>query len=211
MIRKAKIKQKNIIQMEVLKSKEVYSIKETLEHLYSLSLDKHEKYCFRGQRNSEWEIMPSIFRGMARHQSVFYEDLLLELEPKRTPLSYTGLDLEWLMLCQHYGIQTRLLDWTTDILTALFFACHSETEELEKKNGTIFICNQNDYKNFTLYDKNIMESQELSFINSYIVNPRIRSQHGCFMIWGHEETDTYDLKSYIYKKKSKLNCNIKLE
>ncbi|WP_429180021.1 FRG domain-containing protein [Aeromonas salmonicida] len=47
----------------------------------------------------------------------------LEQEPKN--------DFEWMFLMQHYGVPTRLLDWTTNALIALYFAIESEPSNQE--------------------------------------------------------------------------------
>jgi len=177
----------------------INSTNEVLKYLYSLSLDR-SSFVFRGQDNYDWTLQPSIYRSydFIRYQTSVYETHLFSQKPEtpQPPLTHTTYDLEWLMLCQHYGVPTRLLDWTSEILIALFFACSSE--ENSDIDGALFICNKNDYPRFTTYDKPAMETQELAFVNTYIVNPRMRMQSGSFMIWGHapldeETTESYDL------------------
>lgn len=184
----------------------IKSVKEAYEYLYSLTLSD-SSFKFRGQANFKWTLVPSIYRfdGFKRYQTVQFEDFILKAKPPKAipPLTFTDFELEWLMICQHYEIPTRLLDWTSDILIALYFACSGELE----KDGALFVCNKNEYPLFSSFKDQLMETQRLAFISTSVNNPRMRAQSGCFMIWGHSpltqgETETYDLWEY-HKKESK--------
>ena len=186
-----------------------HSTSDALTWLYSQSLNE-TSFQFRGQSNAAWTLQPSIYRyeNFKRYQAVLYENLLLKSRPlsPMPPLTHTVYDLEWLMLCQHYGIPTRLLDWTSNILIALFFACYGESEK--EDDGILYVCNQNDYPQFNTYNEKLMHMQELSFVNTYIVNPRMQSQSGSFMMWGHSPLDnkvpimSYDLHEYNSKRET---------
>lgn len=179
----------------------INSITELLTHVYSLDpLSTHHR--FRGQSIFSWSLQPSIYRfqNFKRYQTMFFEEILLAHKPISPipPLLNTTLNLEWLMLSQHYSVPTRFLDWTSDILTSLYFACNENFNE----DGAIFICNQNDYKTIPNITHDPMEIQDLVFINTNIINPRLRAQSGSFMVWGHsplnqeKSRESYDLWEY---------------
>ncbi len=179
----------------------INSTSEALTYLYQLSLNQ-TSFRFRGQADKTWKIKPSIYRysGFYRYQTTLYEKEILGAKPPNVnpPLTHTNYGLEWLMVCQHYEIPTRLVDWSTDILSALFFACYGHGEMT--KDGSLYICKQSDYPLYSKYDESLANNQELAFVSTYVMNPRMRNQSGCFMMWGHspkdDSTETYDLEEY---------------
>lgn len=175
---------------------------QALEYLYTLSLDA-SGFRFRGQARHEWSLQPSVYRleNALRYQAVFHERCLLEAKPQtpQPPITHTTFDLEWLMLCQHYGIPTRLLDWSADVLVSLYFACGNDSHD--DADGALFVCDQSDFPKYGAYDDHATQTQELAFVSTSVVNPRMRMQSGCFMLWGNapltdDSTESYDLWEY---------------
>lgn len=189
---------------------EITNTADALSFLYGLSLNQ-TNLRFRGQADFGWPVQPSIYRfcEFQRYQTVQFEKFLLDARPQEPtpPLTHTTYELEWLMVSQHYAVPTRLLDWTIDILIALYFSCDDE-DNLDK-DGALFVCNHNDYPMFTAYNQRAIESQQLSFVSTNVVNPRMRLQSGCFMMWGHAPLDDstheiYDL--WTYHKAQNRDC-----
>jgi hypothetical protein len=101
---------------------------------------------FRGHINCELSLRPGLYRKRTREfirkqngsptpsnkkANLFDELFDLEHELRIDFRSYGHLlnesnqaktDIDWYFLMQHHGIPTRLLDWTTNALAALFFS-----------------------------------------------------------------------------------------
>lgn len=87
-----------------------------------------QEFWFRGHGDSTWTLVPSALRYSTvgeREQALALVAEFRRSAPLRLPreeLPATSEELQWLALAQHYGVPTRLLDWTENAAAALYFA-----------------------------------------------------------------------------------------
>ena len=137
---------------------------------------------FRGQ-SSNYPLIPKLGRD---RKDVIYEriekSLIQEIKRRGDKImSSSGLnDWELLVYVQHYGLATRLLDWTTNPLTALWFACQNA-----KKNSSAYVYmlryDDGDLLDITT-EKSPFEISKTKVYKPNMNNERIIAQNGWFTI-----------------------------
>lgn len=94
----------------------------------SLAERSTREVLYRGHADQAWDMLPSVFReGCVGIDSRAKLERWMRLAMRfATPTPRN--DAEWLVMAQHFGVPTSMLDWTTSPLVALFFACDGEPE-----------------------------------------------------------------------------------
>ena len=137
---------------------------------------------YRGQADTGFKLIPKIGRKSLKSKSV-ETDVFLEF--KRNYRRYYNQvltkDMDILMLGQHYGLPTRLLDWTTNPLVALYFACSEKNDT----DGVVYL------KGLKSDNRYIDEKRDVSpfayknneFILPEVFDVRFANQNGLFELF----------------------------
>ena len=83
---------------------------------------------YRGVKDASYDLVPKVGRKDLKwnHKSVKDAEKYMLTLFKQRAISFLTFsprnDWEWLALAQHYGLPTRLLDWSRNPLVAAYFA-----------------------------------------------------------------------------------------
>lgn len=140
---------------------------------------------YRGVSNTTHQLIPSIARGIKKEFLPGLEiGTLKKFKTMAIPYlnNFPANDWEWMMLAQHHGVPTRLLDWTTNPLVALYFACVDK--ENADKDGAVYRRTGDEALRLdeAASPASPFKVEKVYYIFPSHISPRITSQSGAFTI-----------------------------
>lgn len=93
------------------------------------------KLLWRGQAK-DWPLVPKVYRGYREHDEHDFVQNFCNGAPTRFT-HWPNMKAEQLFIMQHYGLPTRLLDWSRSLFTALYFSVRYDPEH-EDGDGALY-------------------------------------------------------------------------
>jgi len=96
---------------------------------------------YRGHRRFDWTLTPSVFRASCQNdERSMANDFRSRAPVRHANTPHDGDLCGWLSLAQHFGLPTRLLDWTMSPLIAAYFATEPDPVGHDRP-GVIWVLN----------------------------------------------------------------------
>lgn len=158
--------------------KEIQNLSDLIEIAEELPSDDHVGgWFYRGQSDAAWELEPKAHRPPYSEGERFEFKFKMWLKQSH---NYPGMqysnELEAMAIAQHHGFASKLLDWSSNILTAAFFACGENL----KKDAKIFAYFPTQY---IYLDDGLMAPIKIDQVVAYQpknVTNRLKAQSGYF-------------------------------
>lgn len=214
--------------------KKIKCIADLVKHLKADIDPKKGPVWFRGHSDESWPLQPGYYR---LKKPPIETDLVNKFRQNANYLINTNTpdnDFKWLFLMQHYGVPTRLLDWSESPLIALFFALETENKKTIKKDGALWLLYPSELNRNTNIDRDgyIPAFEDATQMDTYSTDkyvtgrdegilpkaaiatrnsPRIQAQLGVFTISHHKKTpieeigDKSHFVKYLIPKEDKKN------
>lgn len=207
----------------------------SLKELFNIVVDlnKDNRYWFRGHSNTKYSLNPSAYRNLYIYEDhygrsveprlvedfEFHGDKVLLLDGEYLTTFFNKLNEENIeydrslnkvdqyCLAQHYGVWTPMLDWTTDLSVALFFA---NDKRSPGQDCAIFLLDPRKWNDFATGKSIIFNSDQV--IKESDLTPlamvgkkndkRMCRQSGNFTVHGHMiwPLEHYNIGKDVLKK-----------
>ena len=135
----------------------------------SSAVSAHVPFWFRGHSEPHYSLTPSALRYRTATKRTQALQLISEFKriadiKLARPPSFDN-ELMWAQIAQHYGLPTRLLDWTENATAALYFACQKTDSD-----GIVFLLNPIELNriSYPLKPRVLDPQQDQALISKYL-------------------------------------------
>jgi hypothetical protein len=174
-----------------------------------------ESIWFRGQIDGSWGLIPAAYRAPYSDvpEDRYRHDFFLRSRPfLEEATSPPSGDWDWYFLMQHYGVPTRLLDFTESALAALYFAT---VEGADESRGCVWIFHPSNFNETHVGNGGDIPGYYEEFVRPYLqhvwaqpsllpeppiaIDPpynsrRLVAQRGKFVVFGKQARPLDELK-----------------
>lgn len=191
------------------------SVATLIEQLKEVAHPDYGPPWYRGHANEEWQLLPCYHRLKSPLPE---RELMGRFRQHANPLvdrpPAVPHDFGWMFLMQHYGVPTRLLDWTESPLIALYFVVNDASPASKRKDGALWILYPLLLNRYSTREKSYIPSFDDDWLANYSVpeynkmkdngilpigaiatrnSPRIQAQLGVFTISHLKKTPIEDI------------------
>ena len=191
---------------DYISKEKIHTVLKDIDRITESESTDDTKFYYRGLSNVDYKLIPSVGRN----------ETLLKNEERIKNVAINGRpdifdpkmnEIERLALFQHYGIPTRLMDITSNILVALYFACRKGRSG---SDGVVYIFKSKKYNEESLDEMvGFLSSDIKNDLNTIIIDApklllRQRVQQGSYILF-KDPTIPVDTNDKMYIDKVVIN------
>ena len=123
-----------MLELQASSLAEVLQAVKEIRSKWGTDLAQAEEIWFRGNSARAYPLLPGLYRDSTEKYQFDEMTLFERFKALAAPLVTVrpDSDWEWYFVAQHYGLPTRLLDWTENLFCALYFAIEPHVREWDR-------------------------------------------------------------------------------